>query len=212
MRRREIGQPARTLRRGAVPGLATGGRAGAAVLLLLAASTALTSPAPVSAQTPSQTTVIVVRHAERADDGSTRDPELSEVGRRSAERLAEALAHTGIEGVIVTQYQRTAMTAAPLVDRHRLPVERVEAVSGGTEAHVQAIVDAIRERHLGRAVLVVGHSNTVPLIVRALSGRGAEEVPDMPDSEYGTIYVVTIAADVPPIPGTRPARLIRARF
>jgi hypothetical protein len=37
-------------------------------------------------------------------------------------------------------------------------------------------------------VLIIGHSNTVPDIVRELSG---ERVPDIAETDYGTLYVVS---------------------
>jgi len=51
-------------------------------------------------------------------------------------------------------------------------------------------------------VLVVGHSNTVPEIVKALSGI---TVPAITDAEYDHIFVVVI-------PATGSPRLIRLRF
>ena len=44
----------------------------------------------------------------------------------------------------------------------------------------------------GSAVLVVGHSNTVPGIVTALSGQPAA---DMPETEYDRYTVVLLDAD-----------------
>jgi hypothetical protein len=41
----------------------------------------------------------------------------------------------------------------------------------------------------GQRVLVIGHSNTVPDIVRNLSH---DPVPAMAESEYGTLYVVAV--------------------
>ena len=47
---------------------------------------------------------------------------------------------------------------------------------------------AVKEFRGGR-VLIVGHSNTVPAIVEALSG---EEVPEMDESEFGVVYLVAV--------------------
>jgi hypothetical protein len=51
-------------------------------------------------------------------------------------------------------------------------------------------------------VVVVGHSNTVPAIVEALSGR---KVAPISDAEYDHLFIVTIPPDGSP-------RLIKARF
>jgi hypothetical protein len=39
-------------------------------------------------------------------------------------------------------------------------------------------------------VLIVGHSDTVPQIVAALSDN--PKIPEMGDLEYGTMYIVTV--------------------
>lgn len=151
-------------------------------------------------------TVLVVRHAERADDGTQRDPELSAVGRRRAEALAEALAHAGVGHIVVTQFQRTRQTAQPLADLADVAPQVVEFGRGGLEAHVAAVLAAVAAAPPDRVVLVVGHSNTVPAIVRGLSGRPA---PPMGEDEYGTLYVVTLP---PTGPAQGPARLLRASW
>jgi hypothetical protein len=38
--------------------------------------------------------------------------------------------------------------------------------------------------------MIVGHVNTVPDIVAALSGRG--DIPKMDDKDYGVMYIVTV--------------------
>jgi phosphohistidine phosphatase SixA len=151
------------------------------------------------------TTVIVVRHAERADEDDTPDPELSLAGGARAAALAEALAGAGVTGIITTQFLRTRATAQPLADRLGLGMEAVETRSGDTAGHVRAVVDAINARHAGGVVLVVGHSNTTPAIVRALGGQ---DIPDMERDEYGTMYVVFGSGSG----SGSGVRVIRARF
>ncbi|MGH9944819.1 MAG: hypothetical protein ACRD9R_20920, partial [Pyrinomonadaceae bacterium] len=54
----------------------------------------------------------------------------------------------------------------------------------------------------GRTVLVVGHRNTVPSLVEALSGKPA---PALNDSDYDQLYIVTV-------PASEPAKVIKANF
>ena len=59
-----------------------------------------------------QSTIFVVRHAEKAD--ATKDPDLSEAGRVRAEALAKALRDANITAIYATEFKRTQQTAAPL--------------------------------------------------------------------------------------------------
>src|SRR5580700_4879929 len=63
------------------------------------------------------TIVVVMRHAEKASDG-TPDPALSAAGAARAARLATIFGGNGhdlaVDVIFVTQWQRTAATARPL--------------------------------------------------------------------------------------------------
>ena len=145
------------------------------------------------------TTIILVRHAEKAD--ASADPVLSDAGLRRANVLADSLAHAGISGVIVTQFQRTRLTAGPLATR--LGLEPIVVTAGGAAAdHAGAVTAIIRDRFAGRTVLVVGHSNSVPAIIRAL---GVPSDVSIPDWEYDDMFVVKTDA-------TGRASLIRSRY
>lgn len=135
--------------------------------------------------------VVIVRHAEKVADGS-RDPDLTGAGRTRAEALAEALAGAPIDGLIATQYRRTQRTLSALARDRALNVEVVPAESGHLQAHVDAVVSLVQGRQDGGFVVVAGHSNTVPLIVEALSGR---PVPAIDESEYDRMFILVPAQD-----------------
>jgi broad specificity phosphatase PhoE len=78
----------------------------------------------------------------------------------------------------------------------------VAEVSGGVEAHIKAVADAVRARPAGETVLVVGHSNTIPAIIAALGGP---RLADMCEQEYATLFILTI-------PASGPAKLIRGSY
>lgn len=154
-------------------------------LLLLVAS--LLYADVLFAQSPART-VYVVRHAEKADN--SRDPELSERGAQRARALADALANAGIDGVVVTQFIRTRDTAAPTSEAHSVKPVIVAAGGASVREHAGAVADAVRSLD-ATAILVVGHSNTVPSIVAALGGP---EMPEICDSQYSNLFVLVIAA------------------
>lgn len=144
--------------------------------------------------------IIVVRHAEKADDG-TRDPGLTSDGIARAEALAQALGNAAIGGLIATQYQRTQQTLSTLVAEHGLEMSIVAAASGEMEAHIEAIASKVRGFDAEGLLVIAGHSNTVPLIVEALSGR---VVAPIYESEYDRLFVL--------IPGESGMQVIDTRY
>jgi broad specificity phosphatase PhoE len=130
--------------------------------------------------TTGATTIIVIRHAEKDLEQNLADPPLSAAGVARAALLAQmfgdakAIGH--LDAIFVTPALRNRLTAAPLA------VVPSEDPKG-------AAYRALHE-HRGGRVLIVGHSDTVPKIVTALSGN--PQVPEMGDQEYGTMYIVTI--------------------
>jgi broad specificity phosphatase PhoE len=132
-------------------------------------------------------TVIVVRHAERAT-APANDPVLTAAGVARAEALRAVLADAGVSAIITTHLQRTQLTAKPLADSLGLAPIIVRAGSP-LQAHLDSVAAAVRRQPSGSVVLVVGHSNTVPDIVKALSGI---TVPAIADPEYDHIFVVVV--------------------
>jgi broad specificity phosphatase PhoE len=100
--------------------------------------------------------------------------------------LWEAVKDAGVDAIIATQFGRTRQTAAPTAMATGLTVEVVPTSADPNSARVMA--DAIR-KHVGQTVLVIGHSNTVPLIISAL---GAKEPAPICDASYDNLYVVTL--------------------
>lgn len=143
-------------------------------------------------------TVILVRHAERATEPRA-DPLLTPEGQQRARDLAAALADANISAIITTHLQRTQLTAKPLGDAiGQAPI----LVRAGGPAHADSVAAAVMRRPAGAVVLVVGHSNTVPAIIAALGGP---KMPDLCDAQYSNLYVLELK------PGSA-ARLIRAKY
>ena len=136
------------------------------------------------------TQVFLVRHAEKqAPEVSEepRNPELTEAGHARAATLAHVLGETGLDVVLSTPFHRTEQTAAPI------------ARAVGTEVVItpiaadfaEALAKRIRADHAGQRVLVVGHSNTTPSVIRAL-GVAEAEVPEISEDEYDDLFLVTL--------------------
>jgi broad specificity phosphatase PhoE len=134
------------------------------------------------------TTVIVLRHAERFAIGE--DPGLTPEGETRAQRLAQLLARQRLAAIYVSDTARTQATAAPLAAVARL----TPIVRPGRD--VEGVLEDIGERFVGRTVVIVGHSNTVPQFVERLT-RG-ELTPAVEDDEFDVIYIVTVTRFGPP--------------
>lgn len=129
---------------------------------------------------------LVLRHAEKADDGS-RDPDLNDAGHARAGRIAEALRDAPLVAVYATAYRRTQATAAPSAAMHGLEVRTYEA--GGP---AETFAATLRSAHPSGTVLVIGHSNTAPAIAATLC---ACPVAPMDDHSYGRWIEVRIGPD-----------------
>jgi broad specificity phosphatase PhoE len=131
--------------------------------------------------------IFLVRHAERADAGSgapppgmmANDPPLSAAGNERSARLAALLASADVKHIYTTEYQRTRQTAAPLAQR--LKVETVTSAARDPDALVQQITK------VSGNVLIVGHSNTIPDLLKRL---GVKEAISIADNEYDNLFVV----------------------
>ncbi len=167
-------------------------------LLLGGALLLLAATLPLSAQA---SLVILVRHAEKATGGD--DPGLTMEGWTRAEALVKALSCVKLDGVITTRYQRTRLTAAPVVKAQQLePVE--VAASRDITAHAAEVASLVNAMPAGSAVLIVGHSNTLAPIIAALGGPAIVERPSTTASSSWT------GAAPPPRPaGARPLRCAR---
>lgn len=156
---------------------------------------------PAVAASAKMTTIVVVRHAEKATD-DPRDPSLSPAGQERAEELAKVLEGAAVSAIYATEYQRTRLTAEPTARKFGVNVQTEPRTDLQPDAYAAALVPKILKKNAGKVVLIVGHSDTVPAIVKALTGR---TVPEIPETEFDRFYVVEV-----PKGGT--PRLIAARY
>jgi phosphohistidine phosphatase SixA len=126
-----------------------------------------------------QKAVFVVRHAERLD--SSEDSPLSPAGKVRAEALARHLRSAGISSIFVSNRQRTAQTAAPLAAALEIKPTTVPADA------TKQLVGLVKGVPPSAAVLVVGHSNTVPEILKML---GHPSLVTIADNEFDALFVL----------------------
>ncbi len=131
------------------------------------------------------TTVILVRHAEKATAPAD-DPPLTAEGRERAKELARIVGKTGISAIFTTNLARTKQTAAPTAALLNLQ----PAVHKPGPTYARDLAKLIRTQHAGRTVLVVGHTNTTRDVIAAL---GVNTAPTIPETDFDNLYIVTLA-------------------
>lgn len=147
------------------------------VALLLAFQTGYT-------QSEKITTFILVRHAEKASDG-TNDPELKPEGAKRAEAFAALFAKADIAAIYSTNYKRTRSTVTPLANAKDITVETYSAMK---VAELQGLLT----KHEGGTIVIAGHSNTIPEIANALMGE--KKLEQFGDDDYGNILVISVTS------------------
>jgi phosphohistidine phosphatase SixA len=138
-------------------------------------------------------TIVFVRHAEKADDG-TEDPPLTEEGHARAQCLVTMLRAFGATHLFATQYQRTQATLEPLGEATGLSIETIDA---SDEVAWLATLYALPG---GSRAVVAAHSNTIPAWVRQLEGDPGEldAQGNIPHDEYDRmIHMVRMVGMVP---------------
>lgn len=123
---------------------------------------------------PRVTTVLLARHADRANDS------LSQAGRVRAEKLAHVARKAGVTAIYTTDFNRTKQTVQPLADFLKLEPTIYNDVT--------MLVNQILSEHKGDVVLVAGHSNTVPDIIEQLLG---ENLSTQYIQEFDNLFIIT---------------------
>jgi broad specificity phosphatase PhoE len=126
-----------------------------------------------------QSTILIVRHAEKAD--SSNDSDLSETGRARAEALAKMLKDKNIAAIYTTEFKRTQQTAGPLAKALGITVTPLPAKDNA------ALVAKLRT--LKGNALVVGHGNTIPDLIKAL---GISEPINIGENDYDNLFEIVL--------------------
>lgn len=144
---------------------------------LILAAFAVLAVATLSQPAAAADTVFIMRHLQKAEGA---DPRLSAEGAKNAQALAAMLENSGIRAIFATPTRRAMQTAQPLAARLGI------AVTPYDPANPAALVKAVAATP--GAVLVVGHSNTVPDL---LARFGAQEPVTLGEQDYGTVFIVS---------------------
>ncbi|MFD2096756.1 phosphoglycerate mutase family protein [Corallincola platygyrae] len=143
-------------------------------------------------------TIYLIRHGEVVEQLGTKDksknPSLNERGQNMAQALAARLKQVPIQAIYTSQLDRTQQTATPTANVHQLTIEIIAAnkpLSAHIDATATAVLNTLSNAE-GGSVLVVGHSNTVPMIIKALGGP---ELATLDHDAFGDLFILTRQTD-----------------
>ncbi len=137
--------------------------------------------------------VLLVRHGEKAAD-DPHDPTLSDAGRLRAAALLRLLGETRVTHVWTSEFKRTKDTASAVAAKCQVvPAE----IPGRDPAALALRLLALPQ---GSISLVVGHSNTLPAVAKALGASLSNLAggTDLRDDEYDRFVVITLAHEGEP--------------
>ena len=131
-------------------------------------------------------TYYVVRHAEKQlIPSNASDPALTDIGVQRANDLNAYFGNKKPDSIFVSKYLRTLQTAAPTsAAANIISVVINQTDTNGIDAFVKRLYNMNKKK-----VLIVGHSNTVPRIVKGLSGQTVNAIAD---TDHDNLYIIKI--------------------
>jgi phosphohistidine phosphatase SixA len=138
-------------------------------------------------------TVLLVRHADVDSITGAPDSEpLNVNGQKRAETLAQIAGPLRVDAIFTSAAVRTKETARPLAAKLGL-VAQVATANLATQLGSGVV---------GKVVLVVGHSNTVPQLIQALGGPAS---PTIVPSQFDNLFIVAVT-------GPGQAKMVRLKY
>ncbi len=129
------------------------------------------------------TTFIIVRHAEKEAAGT--DPNLTADGQLRANELRRVLANIPVTAIYSTPYNRTRQTVQPLA-----MAKSITITDYPTSKPYAQLVSEIKAANRGKVVVIVGHSNTVPDILKTISNNTF--VITISDTQYDNLFIAAL--------------------
>jgi hypothetical protein len=150
-----------------------------ALLFLIISYTTGCMPLKVSSKPGTTTTIILIRHADRDDQGR-----LTEKGRNRAKALIDALSSYKVTAIYSPNLGRNLDTVRPLAEHLNLGITLAPKSSLFS---VDTIAKTILDKHADGVILWVGNvSGNLQAMYRRLGGKGKAPL------NYGQIAILTI--------------------
>lgn len=124
-------------------------------------------------------TLYFIRHAEK-DLTTKQDPDLTEQGKQTASLLNNSLHQKALTRIYSSNYKRTINTALPVARQHDLELTMYNP------RELETLASKLLSQK--ENALIVGHSNTTPVLVNLVGGQAEP----MSEDEYGDLFIITI--------------------
>lgn len=164
--------------------------------IILAIAAARPSRAAAPPALPPDTTLILVRHGEKPSE--TTDA-LSDAGTARAARLAQLLDHAGIDTIYTSPTIRARQTAEPVAAALHIAADRRREYQVKGVKPTTAVMDLLAAEGPSHVILIVGHSDTIPDLLKTLGGW------TLTVNDHDDLFIVTQ-------PATGQPRLVRAGY
>lgn len=152
------------------------------LVLMACQSKPVRQPVPVTEDSTFLTgTFFLVRHAEKHPGV---DSTLTQEGYTRAHHLYTLLEDSGLQKIYFTPFKRTVQTADPLFGH--LHLDTVYYMPDTTGESL--IYEITRREDWGKRLLIVGHSNTLLPIMRALKAK--PPVDSIGDHDYDNLFII----------------------
>ena len=148
--------------------------------------------AVVSVTSFAQKAIILVRHAEQTPVGGMMDgdPPLNQMGIQRAAALTSHLKQTGITAIYTSQYARARETAEPTASELGIQAQVFP------KDDLEGLVQRLNEKHAQDIVLVVAHSDTIPMLLRSWGHTHPVEVGK---ADFGSLWFVVPRQNQQPV-------------
>lgn len=129
-------------------------------------------------------TYYLIRHAEKEiEDSENEDPYLSDKGTDRALLYERIFMNITFDQIYSTNTKRALQTVTPIGMDNNTEIKIYDSKALVTEEFFK--------ENLGKNILIVGHSNTIPQIANELIKD--EYFQEMDEQDYGSVYVITLA-------------------
>lgn len=129
-------------------------------------------------------TYYLIRHAEKdMENPENEDPYLSDKGTNRAMLYERIFMNITFDEIYATNTKRTLQTVTAVGMDNNTEVKIYETKD--------LVTDEFLKNTLGKNVLIVGHSNTIPKIANQLIND--DYFQEIDEKDYGNVYVITLA-------------------